>query len=93
MWEGLLVLMAFNFGGVAACSRGAITWGCCKRLPLKVGNALEMGPWCTCLCHAAAHHVQPCARGWALVAACEDVPALQQGCVPATGCHVTDNPA
>lgn len=59
--EGLLVLMAFNFGGVAACSRGAITWDCCKSLPLKVGIALEVGAWCTCLCHAAAHHVQPCA--------------------------------
>lgn len=40
--EELLVLTALTFSDVAACSQGQITCGCCKRLPLKVGCAVEM---------------------------------------------------
>lgn len=39
--EELLVLTALTFGGVAACSWRPVTWGCFKRLPFKVGNAVE----------------------------------------------------
>lgn len=75
--EELPVLMALTFGTVASCSWGPITCGCCKRLPLKVGNAVEIstGGLCTCLRHDTAHHVQPCAVGveilWLPVRTCQ----------------------